>query len=403
MSRIAYLDCPSGVAGDMLLGALLDAGVPQKVFQDVATRLELPDVTISAAERRVRGFRAIRVDVSWDTAAHADHRHLPAIDARIEAGGFPEAVRDGALAVFRTLAEAEARVHGKALDDVHFHEVGAVDAMVDIVGVAAGLHHLGVTGLRASPLPMGRGTVRCAHGELPLPAPAVAQMLQGVPVYGVDAEGETVTPTGLALLKGLGATFGTLPPMTVTAVGCGAGHRELPLPGPLRLFVGEDDALRPGSLPEAPHWERAVVVAANIDDMNPQHYDLAFERLFAAGARDVWVAPIVMKKGRPAHRLAALTTPEQVDAVAAVMLRETTTIGVRVHEVSKWALPREMVEVQTSFGTVPVKIVRWEGKVLRAIPEHDAIRALAVRAGVAIIDVAAAARRACDDHFATLS
>ena len=390
--RLAYFDCPSGIAGDMVLGALVDAGVPLALLHDVAARLGLPDVELRCREHVVRGFRALRVDMAWDEGRHAAHRNLADIAARVEAAGLDAPVREGALRVFRTLAEAEARVHGRPVEEIHFHEVGAVDAIVDVDGAAAGLAHLGVGELHASPLPMGSGTVRCAHGELPLPAPAVAQMLPGVPVYGAGVAGETVTPTGLALLRGLGARFGPWPAMEILAVGTGAGHHDLGLPGPLRLFVGEpaaDTRRAPDS-----RWEDAVVLEANIDDMNPQHYELAMERLFAGGARDVWIEPILMKKGRPAHRLAVLGKPDDADALAEILLRETTTIGVRRHAVSKRALEREMTQVATPWGPVPVKLVRLGGELLRAIPEYDDLKRLAAAAGVPIAEVSAAARAA---------
>lgn len=383
MTRVAWIDAPSGVAGNMLLGALLDAGWPLDELLAVARALDLTDVRVDVTEVRRGGFRARLVDVAWDLHAHTHGVHLPQIEARIRAAALPAPVEAGALAVFRLLAHAEAAVHGEAVERIHFHEVGAVDALVDVVGAVAGFHALGVTRLVASPLPLGHGQTVCAHGTIPLPAPAVVAMLEGVAVRGVDVDVETVTPTGLAILKGLGATFGPMPDMAVVASGAGAGHRETGLPGPLRLLVGDP------SRSDADAWERGrdVEIRAHVDDMNPQWFEAAFARVFESGAVDVAVAPIGMKKGRPGHLLIVLAPQARVDAVVRAILRHTSTIGVRLHPVEKRALPRRSEMIETVYGPVSVKIVSLDGEDLRVVPEHDDLARAAQAHGVSLEDV----------------
>jgi len=387
MTRVAWLDAPSGIAGNMILGALLDAGVPKALLDDVARRVGGDDVRVTESTLTRAGLAARLVDVSWEAARHPHHVHLPDIEARLAASGLAPEILRGARRIFGVLAEAEARVHGIPIDHVHFHEVGAVDALVDIVGSAAGFAALGVQRLVVAPLPLGYGSIRCEHGVIPLPAPAVVAMLEGVAVRGVDVEGETVTPTGLAVLKGLGATFGPLPALRVVATGRGAGHRDLGLPGPLRLIVGETEATAEADGTASWLADTNVEVQANLDDMSPQAFDEAMTHLFEAGALDVSVAPVLMKKGRPAHLLTALCPEASLDTVTRAVFIHTRTIGVRLTRVEKRALPRHMIEVSTPYGVVPVKVVELDGRVLRSIPEYDVVRRLAREHGVSLEQV----------------
>ena len=398
MSTVAYIDAPSGIAGDMILAALIDADLPTTLFEEVAERLGLPAVSVTTKEVIRRGQRALHVTVQDDSPDSHPHRHLPDILRRIAASGLPVLARERAERAFRLLAEAEAQVHGTTPDQVHFHEVGAVDALVDIVGAMAGFAHLGVEAVNASPLPMGHGTVRCAHGVLPLPAPAVAAMLPGVPVYGAGVGGETVTPTGLAILLGLEARFGPMPALTVRRTGLGCGTRDLDLPGPLRLFIGDHVEAPADGLSR----DVNVEIQATLDDMNPEWTDEVFSRLFEAGALDVYAEAIVMKKGRPAQRLTALAPLAAEGAVIQAMLRHSRTIGVRAHRVEKRALRRRMETVATRWGAVPVKIVFEGARALRATPEHDALRALAREADVPLEEVERAAIAAIDARLEAL-
>jgi hypothetical protein len=402
--RVAWVDAAGGVAGDMLLGACLDAlarragrdpaATARAFLAGLARRLGLRGVRFAAAEVRRGGFRGLHLEVRIDPHAHPHERSPAQVAAILRRARLSPAVRAAALAVFARLAAAEAEAHGKPVARIHLHEVGAVDAIVDVVGTVAALEALGVGTLHGSVLPLGTGTVRAAHGELPLPAPAAALLLRGLPVRGVPVHGETVTPTGAALVATLGTSFGAMPAMTVETLGVGAGRHDRPgIANLTRLFVG-----RP-----APDTSTAAVggggtgellVEANIDDMAPELYDHALERLFEAGALDAFVTPILMKKGRPAHTLSVLVERAKLEPVLRALFRETTSIGCRLLAVEKRALDRRSVEVRTPWGTVPVKLSLLGDEVLGRRPEYDACRRLARAAGVplrAVIEAATSA------------
>jgi uncharacterized protein (TIGR00299 family) protein len=362
---IAYLDLPSGLSGDMLLGCLLDAGWPIDRLRAVVTGLSLPASEWSVdAEAVMKGpIRATRARVRAVEGRH--HRHLADVCRIIDGGDAPAPVKAAATAVFERLARAEAKVHGTTPAKIHFHEVGAVDAIIDIVGAVAGLHEIGVERLHASGVP--------AHGELPLPAPATLELLAaaGAPMRAAPGPGELVTPTGAALLAEL-ATF-SQPLMRLRRVGLGAGARDCPWPNIARLWLGEPLA--------AGGW---VQIETNIDDMNPQLFAAVTERLFAAGARDVWLTPVQMKKGRPGVVLSLMAAASDETVLADILLRETTTLGVRVHPLaSRHEARREMRDVDTAFGPIRVK-VRWvDEAAVGASPEYeDCVKAAAAR-GVA--------------------
>jgi hypothetical protein len=291
-----------------------------------------------------------------------------------------------AKTVFRTLAEAEGEVHGMSAETVHFHEVGAVDAVVDVVGACLALDQLAVDEIVCSSLPMGFGTIDCAHGTMPLPAPAVAAMLPGVPVHSAGIEGETVTPTGAALVTSFAHRFGTMPAMTVECVGIGAGTADRPgLPNVLRAFVGESAA--PAEIGETEH----VVVECNVDDLDPRVLPVVLERLLSSGALDASITPIVMKKGRPGHLLTALAPSAVLETVVEVLLRETTSLGCRSYPVTKHHLGRRMATVDTPWGPVAVKLALAGGTILRQVPEFEACAELARQTGVPVRDILAAA------------
>jgi uncharacterized protein (TIGR00299 family) protein len=294
--------------------------------------------------------------------------------------------------VFRRLAEAEGKVHDQSPDQVHFHEVGAVDAVVDILGACLALERLEVDEVVCSQLPMGRGTVSCEHGELPLPAPAVAAMLPGVPVRPVDVEGETVTPTGAALVTALSDRFGAMPAMTVENVGVGAGSREYPgLPNVVRAFVGT--AVVPAATPETGN----TVVECNIDDLDPRVFPVVIDRLLESGALDAYLTPLVMKKGRPGHLITVIAPDQAVETVVDVILRETSSLGCRTYPVTKFHLERRMESVETPWGPVPVKVALSGKTVLRRVPEFEACAELARTAGVPVRDILAAAGGTVDE------
>jgi len=390
---VLYLDCAGGAAGDMVLCALTEAADCGALIDELPARLGFPDVALEWPDARPGGFAARRLRVVFDPEAHPHHRNLADVEAIIDRADLSPAIAFLAKAVFCTLAEAEGEVHGEAAEAVHFHEVGAVDAIIDIVGACVALDRLAVDEVVCSSLPMGSGTIDCAHGTLPLPAPAVAAMLPGVPVHPVAVDGETVTPTGAALVTTFANAFGSMPAMTVESVGIGGGSLERPgLPSVLRAFVGS--AVLPAGIGEAEH----VVVECNVDDLDPRVLPVVLERLLASGALDATITPIVMKKGRPGHLLSALAPTAARDAVVEVLLRETTSLGCRSHPVSKHHLGRRMETVDTPWGPVAVKLALSGGTVLRRVPEFEACAELARRTGVPVRDILAAAGGAVEDE-----
>ncbi len=391
--RVLYLDCAGGAAGDMLVCALVEALGGVHLIDELPQRLGFPDVSIEWPGSRPGGFAARRLVVHLDPSAHPHHRKLSDVNAIIDGGEIAPAAAAMAKKVFLRLAAAEGEVHGRPAEEVGFHEVGAVDALIDVVGACILLDQLAPEEVVCSRLPMGEGTVSCAHGELPLPAPAVAAMLNGVPVFPAGVEGETVTPTGAALVTTFAHRFGPMPAMIVEAVGVGAGSREYPgLPNVVRAFVG--------SIAEAAEVSETdnLVVECNVDDLDPRVLPVVIERLLTSGALDAYVAPIVMKKGRPGHLITALAPTAAADAVIDVLLRETTSLGCRTFPVTKHHLQRRMETVETPWGPVEVKVALTGGQVLRKIPEFEACAELARQAGVPVRDVLAAAGGAVGDE-----
>ncbi len=310
--KIAYFDCIGGASGDMILGALLDAGLPLATLQERLAALPLRDFALDARRVSKNGFSATKVDVV--VRDDAPERHLAEIAAIVEAGDLAPGIKERALAIFRRLAEVEAGIHGTTLDHVHLHELGGVDTIVDVVGCLVGLDALGIERVYASPLPLGRGFIQAAHGQIPLPAPATVALLRGAAIVGSDIEKETVTPTGAALLTALAAGFGPIPAMTLTAVGYGAGGRDLPIPNVVRLLIGD------GAAPTHLGVESVVILETNIDDLNPQVYDYVMARLFKAGALDVFLTPIQMKKNRPGTLLRVICRPDDSGPLTDILM-----------------------------------------------------------------------------------
>lgn len=376
----------------MLLGALIDAGVPVEALRAELDRLRLPGWRLEMRRVTRASLAAVKVDVVVEDT-RPPHRRLGDVLALIEAADLPEADRRRGASVFRALAEAEARVHGVGPEEVEFHEVGAVDAIVDVMGAIAGLRLLGADELYASALPAGSGVIRGAHGELPSPAPATLELLASVRAPVADARGdvpfELVTPTGAAVVTTL-ATFGR-PALRLERVGYGAGARELEgRPNVLRLWVGERIAERGGTM---------LQIETNIDDLNPELYAYVQERLFAAGAADVWFTPIQMKKNRPAVLLAALCPPEHEAACVGVLLRETSTLGVRVSEVRRHEAARETMAFESSLGPAEVKLKRLPGEPPRVSPEFESCRRLAEATGLPLVEVYRIVQREAEERL----
>jgi uncharacterized protein (TIGR00299 family) protein len=385
--KVAYADCFSGISGDMFLAALLDAGLPIEALRDGVDGLALPEkVELRLNETRRGELRAAGLEV----IAPESHEHRSLVDvlAIVYGGRLPGQVKAAATRIFTLLAEAEARVHGVPVEEVEFHEVGALDSIVDVVGAALGLDALGIERLYASPLPYGTGTVESAHGQLPLPAPATLELLRQAHAQLTPsaAQMELVTPTGAAILAAL-ATF-ERPDLRVESVGVGAGKRDLAWPNVLRLVVGETGGIAAEANAEM------VQLETNIDDMNPQFYGHVMERLFAAGARDVFLTPIQMKKNRPGTLLGVIALRRDEAALAELILRETTTLGLRVQSIHRYEATREFREIETEYGVLRLKLKLLGDKVVQSVPEYDDCVRLANERGVSLAEVYRAANEA---------
>lgn len=386
--KIAYLDCASGIAGDMLLGALVDAGAPLGEIQAAIDSLRLPSCQLVANEVRRGGFRAIKIDVEHEPE-HA-HRHLHHIVDMIRASQLTPRQQELAERVFTRLGEAEAKVHGTTIRKVHFHEVGAVDSIADIVGTAVGLDLLGIQRIVASPVPTGRGFIEIAHGRCSIPAPATSELLRGIPLAESEVEAELTTPTGAAVLAALADGFGGLPAMRIEAIGCGAGTRELTnQPNLLRLLLGVADTTGASS-------EEIVVLETNLDDATGQQIGHCVGELLQQGALDAYTTPIQMKKGRPGVLLSVLSRPADADALRETLFSQTPTLGVRWTTAQRRVLRRERHSVQTRFGTVEGMVAWREGIGATFSPEYEACRQIAEARNVALAEVQQAAMMAFD-------
>ncbi len=383
--KVAYFDCPSGASGDMILGALVDAGVSLESLRTELAKLPLGGYRLTAREVRKGAFRATKVDVEVDAQVHRRHRNLPEIVGILEQSSLPGRVKAEAMRIFRRLAEAEARVHGTTVEEVHFHDVGAVDAIVDVTGAVAGLHLLGVEAVHVSALPVGGGTVEGPHGKIPIPGPGTVELLKGFPVYDNGIRAELVTPTGAAILTTLAAPSGSMPPMTVELVGYGAGSMELPIPNLLRCFVGT-------ASPDPGGTEAVVQLETTIDDMSPQLYEPLMERLLEAGALDVFLTPVIMKRSRPGIVLTALAEPSKVSDLSTILFEESTTIGVRWTGYERSRLEREVVTISTTYGPVPFKLSRLGGKIVTVTPEFSEVARIAKEKGLPVREVLDQAR-----------
>jgi pyridinium-3,5-bisthiocarboxylic acid mononucleotide nickel chelatase len=383
---IAYLDCVGGLAGDMLIAALLDAGAPEQPLRELPERLGLGAVELRLERVQRQGIGALKVNVEADPGRPPPHRSWRSIRRQLDAAELDGRVRARAVAVFSRLAEVEGGIHGVPATEIHFHELGSVDTLIDIVGAVTLLEKLRVQRLVCSPLPLGRGVIRSAHGMLPLPAPATIALLVGAPVFGVELEGELVTPTGAALASTLADGWGPMPEMTVSRVGYGTGTADFgDWPDVVRVILGTEA----GSQLSAAH--EVSLLQTNLDDLSPELIPDAIERCFAAGALDVWTAPAVMKKGRPGFVLSALTRPDGEPAVARAILEQTTALGVRVAGLRRYELEREERTVELEGGEVRVKLGRLDGQVVNVAPEHDDCAALARATGAPVKSVWAAA------------
>ncbi|MBA3534811.1 MAG: nickel pincer cofactor biosynthesis protein LarC [Ardenticatenales bacterium] len=383
---LAYLDTPSGISGDMFLGCLVDAGWPIEALRETIHHLNWPadfdhaSWSVAALPVMKGPLRATQVLVQASEVGQP-HRHLSDIRTLLEGSQLAEPVLQDTIAVFERLAQAEGTVHGQPPEKIHFHEVGALDSIIDIVGVCAGIHALGITKLHAGALPLGPGFTQSQHGQLPLPAPATLELLAQAqaPIKAAPGPGELVTPTGAALVTHFVAGRWRQPEMRLQRVALGGGQKDFAWPNVARLWLGEDmHAPREGS-----HAARMSLLESNIDDMNPEFYAAVAERLFAHGARDVWLTPLQMKKNRPGVMLSVLAMQEDETDLARLLLSETTTLGMRVYHVGRYEAARRMEQVDSPYGPIPVKLKLLDGVIIGAVPEYDACQAAALHHDVA--------------------
>lgn len=360
--NILYFDCFAGISGDMVLGALVDAGVSPDDLRTELAKLHVPGWEIRAERVMKKAISATRLHV--ETSEGHVHRGLSDIAKIIRDSDLDEHIKNRSIEAFTRLAEVEAAIHNKTVEQIHFHEVGALDAIIDIVGAMIGVHLLGIDKVISSPVHVGTGFVKAAHGEIPVPAPATVALLKGVPIFSRGIEAELATPTGAAILTTLAQEYGPLPSMNITTIGYGAGSRDLPIPNLLRVYRGTAEA-------GACETDSVQLIETNIDNMNPEFYAHVIERLFTAGALDVWTTPIIMKKSRPAATLSVLVSPADAAKLTDIILTETTTLGVRTREVRRTKLAREVVAVPTKYGDIRVKIGRLGGEIKNIAPEYD--------------------------------
>src|SRR5687768_2489749 len=382
--KTLYFDCFAGASGDMILGAMVAAGVDQNYLREQLALLRVDGFSIDFETVNRSGVSATYARV--ETAHELKHRHLSDIKQIIEASGLSEPVKQRAVQIFTRLAEAEARVHNEPVDHVHFHEVGALDAIVDVLGAAICFDALKIERFVSSPLHVGNGMVHMSHGRFPIPPPAVTELLKGVPFYSTDIKGELLTPTGAAIITTVCSDYGPIPQMTTESTGYGAGTREYPdFPNVLRVLLGESDAATATD-------ERLWMLETNLDDASPQIIGHVMERVLELGALDCFFTPVQMKKNRPGVLLSMLCEPEKKEAVMKLLFMETTTLGVRSYEVNRRALERSVVQVETQYGPISVKVAHLDGRVVNEMPEFEQCREAALKANVPLKVVEEAAR-----------
>ncbi len=386
MGKILYFDCFSGISGDMTIGALLDLGIDQKEFRQKLGRLNMDGYRLEIKKKLAKGISATDFDVILETkhtehGHHHDHRNLENIEKIIDSSDLDEAVKTMGKKIFNKIAVSEAKIHGKSIDEIHFHEVGAIDSIVDIVGAAICISMLKPDRILSSPLHLGTGTVKCAHGIIPVPAPATVDILKETPVYSTGVKGELVTPTGAAIITSLADDFIPLPPMTIEKIGYGTGKREYEIINALRVFSGTE------ATSEHKGSKKLMMLETNIDDMNPEIYSYLVPLLLDKGALDVFLTNIIMKKGRPGVMLSVLCKPESYFEFEQIIYEETTTLGIRKQMVDRDCLERKTVTLSTQFGELEAKAAFKDGKLLKISPEYEDCKRIAEKNGLAIKDV----------------
>jgi pyridinium-3,5-bisthiocarboxylic acid mononucleotide nickel chelatase len=384
--KTAYFECAAGISGDMCLGALVDAGASLSEIKKMLKQIPVSGYAISSRKVTRAGISSTKVDViigEKRNRAQSEVRRWKDIQTIIKKSVLPQRIKQKGLTVFKTLFLVEGKIHGEPFDSMHLHELGATDCIVDIFGTLIGLDILGIEKVVASPVNLGQGTVRTAHGILPVPAPATIELLTGYPVYSSEIPFELTTPTGAVILKSLASPSFSFPRIVVEAIGYGAGNKEIPdMPNILRLTIGRE---YPASY--NPSDNSVIVMETNIDDMNPQFYEGVMKKLFAAGALDVFLENIIMKKGRPAVKLTAIIGESDADKMADIVFKETTTIGIRLYRAERKVLEREVIRIKTRYGIVRFKVSRLKGKIVTSAPEYEDVRAISEQTNIPVKDI----------------
>jgi uncharacterized protein (TIGR00299 family) protein len=382
--RIAYFDCFSGASGDMILGSLIDAGLSSRRLGEELKKLHLPSIHLKAKKVLKNGISGTQVIVEGRDETRP-HRNLKELLRIIDRSRLELEVKNKSKEIFQRIASVEAKIHRKPAEGIHFHELGGLDSVVDIVGSVWGLGQIGVDEIQVSKINVGTGFIKTEHGILPVPAPATLSLMKGKPIYSSGVERELLTPTGAAILTSLGSRFGQMPSMEIERVGYGAGRDDLPQPNLLRLIIGTSAA--------ASGKEKVTVIETNIDDMNPQFYDYIMEQLLEMGVLDVFTTPILMKKNRPATLLTVISPSDKLPSVTAFLLRETTTLGLRWREEERSRTDREVLLLQTRYGKIRFKLARWEGRMVNLSPEYDDCKRLALRKRIPLKEIFEQARK----------
>jgi len=376
--RAAYFDCFSGASGDMILGSLIDAGLSPRRLREALGRLRIPTVHLKVRKVLKRGISGTQVIVEGRNEKRS-HRNLKEVLRIVGRSRVEAEVKEKSEEIFRRIASVEAKIHRIPTEEVHFHELGGLDSIVDIVGSVWGIRELGIEKIYVSKVNVGGGFVKCEHGILPIPAPATLSLMEGKPIFSSGVERELLTPTGAAILTTLGSEFGSMPRINVDRIGYGAGRDDLPHPNLLRLVVGTSESTS--------GKETVAVIETNIDDMNPQFYDYVMEKLLAMEVLEVFITPILMKKNRPGHLLTVICPTGKLSSVAKFLFKETTTLGLRWHEEEREKTDRKIQSLQTKYGRIRFKLARWEGSVVNLSPEYDDCKRLALERRVPLKDV----------------
>ena len=387
--KTLFFDCFAGASGNMILGGLVSLGVKPEALLSEIEKLNISDFDIEFTEVNRAGINSIHAKTNYDE--EKSHRHLSDIERIIESSNLSDSTKRRSQQVFQSLAEAEARVHGIDVEKVHFHEVGAMDAIIDVVGACVGFELLGVEKFVCSKIHTGSGFVEIAHGKYPVPPPAVTELLKGIPMYSTEIEGELITPTGAAIISTLCEEFGVIPEIRLEKTGYGAGTREYDkFPNVLRLMMGESDSADTVS-------EYLILMETNIDDVSPEVLGFVMERAFYMGALDCWFTPIQMKKNRPATKLSVLCDESKKQILTELLYSETTTLGVRINRIERECLPRETKQIQTEFGEAEVKIARYKGKIVNAKPEYEWLKKIALEQDISIRELERIVLRKLED------